>query len=468
MRINHNVTAQLANINLKKTNKKLSSSLESLSSGYKINSAADDAAGLAISKKMRTQIRALDQASRNAEDGTSIIQTAEGALSEIEAIIQRMRELSVQAANDTNILEDRESIQVEIDKLLEEVDRIGSTTEYNGKGLLDGSCTRVVTYDTNGLSTLSISEGVKAGDYKIKVTDLAEPASRQLVYSIPSEGVSTIYINGASIEISSKDLPEDAEAKIKDACDKLDIEIVGSANGGLTLDLQTRAKGKSQFINLDGAVDAACKGESRGENASCTLVSGFSDQVVCTEDGNNLLIEDSSGFKMQIAIETLSVAHGNRPAGSSAAEGNEATISVYDTGSMLLQIGANEHQTMAVDFPEVSCRTLKFKESSGTSLVNVCSREGASKAISTFDDAIRSVSGTRAQLGAYQNRLDSTVASLDISSENITGSMSRIIDTDMAAAMTNYTQESVLVQASTTILAQANNRPQQILSLLQS
>ena len=282
MRINHNVTAQLANINLKKTNKKLTSSLESLSSGYKINSAADDAAGLAISKKMRTQIRALDQASRNAEDGTSIIQTAEGALSEIEAIIQRMRELSVQAANDTNILEDRESIQVEIDKLLEEVDRIGSTTEYNGKGLLDGSCTRVVTYDTNGLSTLSISEGVKAGDYKIKVTDLAEPASRQLVYSIPSEGVSTIYINGASIEISSKDLPEDAEAKIKDACDKLDIEIVGSANGGLTLDLQTRAKGKSQFINLDGAVDAACKGESRGENASCTLVSGFSDQVVCS------------------------------------------------------------------------------------------------------------------------------------------------------------------------------------------
>ena len=180
---------------------------------------------------------------------------------------------------------------------------------------------------------------------------------------------------------------------------------------------------------------------------------------------------------MQIAVETLSVDHtstdasGNTitiPAGSSAALNNTVTISVYDTGSMLLQIGANEHQTMAVDFPEVSCRTLKFKESSGTSLVNVCSREGASKAISTFDDAIRSVSGTRAQLGAYQNRLDSTVSSLDISSENITESMSRIIDTDMAAAMTNYTQESVLVQASTSILAQANNRPQQILSLLQS
>lgn len=469
MRINHNVTAQLANINLKKTNKKLTSSLESLSSGYKINSAADDAAGLAISKKMRTQIRALDQASRNAEDGTSIIQTAEGALSEIEAIIQRMRELSVQAANDTNILEDRESIQVEIDKLLEEVDRIGSTTEYNGKGLLDGSCTRVVTYDTNGLSTLSISEGVKAGNYEIKLTALATPAVNTLSYTIPAEGVSTIYINEASIEIASTDTLADAEAKIKDACDKLDIEII-NGSGSNSLTLQTRAKGSSQFIKLEGAVgtESYTQGKNAEYNVNTSATSAFSSNVVCTSDGNNLLIEDSSGFKMQIAVETLSVAHGTTAAGSSAALNNTVTISVYDTGSMLLQIGANEHQTMAVDFPEVSCRTLKFKESSGTSLVNVCSREGASKAISTFDDAIRSVSGTRAQLGAYQNRLDSTVASLDISSENITESMSRIIDTDMAAAMTNYTQESVLVQASTTILAQANNRPQQILSLLQS
>lgn len=478
MRINHNVTAQLANINLKKTNKRLTSSLESLSSGYKINSAADDAAGLAISKKMRTQIRALNQASRNAEDGNSIIQTAEGALSEVEAIIQRMRELSVQAANDTNILEDRESIQVEIDKLLEEVDRIGSTTEYNGKGLLDGSCTRVVTYDTNGLSTLSISEGVKAGNYEITLTALATPAVNTLTYAIPAEGVSTIYINEASIEIASTDTLADAEAKIKDVCDKLDIEIT-NGSGTNSLELQTRAKGTSQFIKLDGAVGTISS--TQGTNAEYNVHSGgtsdFSNNVICTADGNNLLIEDSSGFKMQIAVETLSVDHtstdasGNTitiPAGSSAALNNTVTISVYDTGSMLLQIGANEHQTMAVDFPEVSCRTLKFKESSGTSLVNVCSREGASKAISTFDDAIRSVSGTRAQLGAYQNRLDSTVSSLDISSENITESMSRIIDTDMAAAMTNYTQESVLVQASTSILAQANNRPQQILSLLQS
>ncbi len=469
MRINHNVTAQLANINLKKTNKRLTSSLESLSSGYKINSAADDSAGLAISNKMRTQIRALDQASRNAEDGNSIIQTAEGALSELEAIIQRMRELSVQAANDTNILEDRESIQVEIDKMLEEIDRIGSTTEYNGKGLLDGSCTRVVTYSENGLSTLSISEGVKAGKYELEVTKLATPARNSLTYSIPSEGVSMLYINEAGIEIASTDTQADVEARIMDVCDKLDIEIT-SGSGSYTLNLETRATGTSQFIKLDG--DGITKSATKGENAEYNVTkggaTGFSNTVVCTADGNNLLIEDSSGFKMQIAVETLSVAHGTAGAGTSAALGTKVEISVYDTGSMLLQIGANEHQTMGVDFPEVSCRTLKFKESDGTSLVNVCSREGASKAISTFDDAIRSVSETRAQLGAYQNRLDSTVASLDISEENITESMSRIIDTDMAAAMTNYTQESVLVQASTSILAQANNRPQQILSLLQS
>ena len=197
MRINHNVTAQLANINLKKTNKRLTSSLESLSSGYKINSAADDSAGLAISNKMRTQIRALDQASRNAEDGTSIIQTAEGALSEVAALLQRMRELSVQAANDTNTLEDRDAIQVEVDKLLDEIDRIGSTTEFNGNGLLDGSFTRVVTYDTNGLSTLFLSEEVKAGEYELTINQKATSATLNATF--PATGTMMSVLSLARI-----------------------------------------------------------------------------------------------------------------------------------------------------------------------------------------------------------------------------------------------------------------------------
>ena len=444
MRINHNVTAQLANINLKKTNKRLTSSLESLSSGYKINSAADDSAGLAISNKMRTQIRALDQASRNAEDGTSIIQTAEGASSEVAALLQRMRELSVQAANDTNTLEDRDAIQVEVDKLQDEIDRIGSTTEFNGNGLLDGSFTRVVTYDTNGLSTLFLSEEVKAGEYELTINQKATSATLNTTF--PATG--TITINDVSIELG-----KDPQEEIRDACDKMGIDV--DFTGGNNMTLTTRATGSAQKITIGGDAPA---GNAAGTDAQIEF-SGDNldnDTVVYAEDGKNIIVKASSGFEIQVSVE------------DTATVGDKATVTVYDTGSMILQIGANEHQNIGVDFPEISCRTLMLKETDGTSLVNVCSQDGATKAISTFENAIRTVSEARSQLGAYQNRLDSTVDSLDVTSENLTGAMARIIDTDMAAAMTNYTQESVLVQASTSILAQANNRPQQILSLLQS
>lgn len=443
MRINHNVTAQLANINLKKTNKRLTSSLESLSSGYKINSAADDSAGLAISNKMRTQIRALEQSSRNAEDGTSIIQTAEGALSEVTALLQRMRELSVQAANDTNTLEDRDAIQIEIDKLLEEVDRIGSTTEFNGNGLLDGSFTRVVTYDQNGLSTLFLSDEVKAGEYELTVVDKATPATLTAAY--PPSG--TIKINDVSIEIEG-----DVQEKIQDVCDKMGIDA--DFTGGNTVTLTTRATGSAQKITVGGDIPAD---SAAGTDAEITLTGDdlAAGDTEYSADGKNVIVKSGSGFEMHIAVE------------DTAAPG-VAKVKVYDDGPMILQVGANEHQNIGVTFPEISCRTLGLKETDGTSLVNICSQDGASKAISTFENAVRTVSEARSQLGAYQNRLDSTIDSLDVTSENLTGAMSRIIDTDMAAAMTNYTQESVLVQASTSILAQANNRPQQILSLLQS
>lgn len=451
MRVNHNISAQLANVNLKKTNNRLSASLESLSSGYKINKAADDAAGIAISNKMRTQIRALDQASNNADDGQSIIQTAEGSLSEIEALLQRMRELSVQAANDTYIVDDRESIQKEIDELCDEVDRIASTTEFNGNGLLDGSCTRVVTYSENGYSSLALSGDVKAGTYTFELVQKAEPAVGTLNFTIPTEGTSTITINDVNITVSSTDTVDDVRSKVISYCDMLDIDVAGT---GASLTLQTRACGSAQSISIQGTDDDTTT-VSRGENAKISTVDGFTGGVVCTSDGKNVTIEDNSGFKMQLSVE------------DTATVGNEVHVVVYDTGSMILQIGANEHQNIAIDFPEVSCRTLQLRESDGTSLVNVCSQGGATKAITTFDDAIRSVSSTRSQLGAYENRLISTVSSLDISSENMTDAMSRIMDTDMATAMTNYTQESVLSQAATTMLAQANNRPQQILSLLQ-
>lgn len=452
MRINHNISAKLANVNLKRADTRTGSSLERLSSGYKINKASDDSSGMAISNRMRAQINALDQASRNAEDSQCIIQTAEGALSEIEALIQRMRELSVQAANDVYTIEDRDAAQKEINNLMNEVDRIASTTEFNGHGLLDGSLTRVVTYSENGFSSLSVSDQVKSGVYQVTVNGTATPATDTISYTIPAEGTNTISINGADITIEATDNDATVKQKVVDVCDKLGINVAD--NGGNSFTLTTDANGESQFIQVQEAGQPP-KAIVRGQNADVTAGSGFS-APTCVYDGNNVTILDDSGFKMQFAIE------------DSAPINTAVNVTVYDTGSMLAQIGANEHQDIAIDFMEVSCRTLKFKESDGTNLLNVCSQEGAGRAISIFDEAIRSVSSARTTLGAYQNRLDSTMSSLDVTVENLTDAMSRIRDTDMAAEMTDYTQMSVLSQAATSMLAQANNRPQQVMSLLQS
>lgn len=173
MRINHNISAQMANVNLKRTDSRLSSSLERLSSGYKINKAADDSAGMAITNKMRAQIRALDQASRNSQDGQSIIETAEGAMGEIETILQRVRELAVQTANDTYALEDREAVQKEVDELLDEVDRIATTTEFNGTALLDGSAARTFGSSNIDIKPVYTSMSVEKGDYKLTVDQVA-------------------------------------------------------------------------------------------------------------------------------------------------------------------------------------------------------------------------------------------------------------------------------------------------------
>lgn len=463
MRINHNISAQLANVNLKRADNRMTASLEQLSSGYKINKAADDAAGMAISNKMRSQIRALDQASRNADDGTSIIQTAEGALSEIESMLQRARELSVQAANDTYTVDDRYAVQKEIDQLLDEVDRIASTTDFNGTKLLDGTCNRVVTFDEIGMDSLGVSSSVLSGTYQVTVDALAEPAQGALSYSIPTQGTSTIKINDTSISISSTDTLDDVYDRVLSVCNMMGIDVAGGS-GNLTL--TTKALGVDQNMVLRSSNETADR-TVRGKDAEITLTdsatataageeSMFSGKESVRYNGNNITISDNSGFEMNLTLE------------EGIQAGDVRNITVYDTGSMKLQIGANEHQNIDIDFAEVSCRTLKLREEDGDNMVNVCSQEGATRAISAFDNAIQSISDYRSNLGAMENRLNSTISSLDISSENMTDAMSRIMDTDMAQAMTNYTQESVLSQAATSMLAQANNRPQQVMSLLQS
>lgn len=455
MRINHNISAQLANVNLKKVDRKLSSALEKLSSGYKITKAADDSAGLAISNKMRAQIRSLDQASRNSEDGQSIIQTAEGALSEVESILQRIRELAVQTANGTYTLEDRKAAQAEADTLMDEIDRIASTTEFNGKGLLDGSSQRVSIYSETGFSTIDMSSSVKQGTYKFTVDTAPSAASSSVTIAVPATG-STIYkINGESITIEATDTLEEALAKVSEVCDALGIDAQKDNGAADTLNLTTRILGEDQYISVQTPADTEPV-IRRGEDAKITLGDGFADTAtVRYMENGGVSVCDVSGFKMEFSID------------SDANTAGEKELRVFDAGAMQIQIGANESQDISIEFPRVDCETLMLRNKEGDNIVNINYQDGAERSITVMDNAIRRVSEVRTDLGAYQNRLESTTASLDVSSENMTESMSRIIDTDMAAGMTEYTQQSVLSQAATSILAQANNRPQQILSLLQ-
>ena len=442
MRINYNISAQMANVNLKKTDARLSSSLERLSSGYKINKAADDSAGMAITNKMRAQIRALDQASRNSEDGQSIIETAEGAMGEIENILQRVRELAVQTSNDTYALEDREAVQKEVDELLAEVDRIATTTEFNGTTLLDGSAARTFASSNIDIKPIYTSMSVEKGDYKLTVDQVAEPA--ELTVPLPSVP-SSITLNKTIIEFPAS-MNDDAVAeRLQAACDAMNIDM--ERNGG-SVTFKTRSTGSLEQITYS---DGTGEKVARGKEAEITLQDGFESTATYSSDGNLVTIRDNEGFEMQIETNVV----------------GQTELRVFDAGYMTVQIGANESQTLNMNFPEVSCLNLGLRSSDGKDKINLCTQYSSELALDSMDRAIKKVSGARSTLGSYQNRLETTTSSLDLSSQNITEAMSRIGDTDMADEMTKYTQNEVLSQAATSMLAQANNRPQQIMSLLQ-
>ena len=253
MQINHNISALIANAHLKNTNKALDKSMERLSSGFRINRAADDAAGMAISQKMKTQIAGLEQASRNASDGISVIQTAEGALGEVQAILQRARELSVQSANGTNTAEDRDAIQKEIDQLMQEVDRISTDTEFNTKSLLNGSIGRKSYSDKVEVSLISASESVATGDYVIKSITVGEVAELKgssignSNFTFEKEEVGNVVINGEIVEIKEGDTRNEAVQKIREACERANINLDSSSN---QLVFQTMEAGADQSITI--------------------------------------------------------------------------------------------------------------------------------------------------------------------------------------------------------------------------
>lgn len=480
MKINRNMSAVVANRQLLRTENKLSLSMGRLSSGYKINKAGDNPAGMAISSKMKAQIDGLDQAEANSDDGQSVLRIADGALNEVSNMLQRIRELSVQAANGTNSYSDRQSIQDEIDQLTQEVDRISTDTEYNKKTLLDGSAnTRVYVSGTHQDKTkfarsatrIDFSEEVLPGDYTVKVKTPAKQAEYKLdlsgLINDPDFDGGTVSINGVGIEYEKGMSADDVYKQLMSVADEIGCKIEKDPNNAGVYNITADNKGSKETLTIlmsdemahktgldqQGAVqnadDKSYKLVASGTDAEIELKDGFGSTVITNVEGNRVKITDKGGFSMDFLLS------------DDVQNGDTLTFDVTDVGAMTIQIGANQYQNMDVHIPEVSSESLYLDT------VNVAVNGGADKAISTMDAAIAKLSAVRSGIGAYTNRLEYASSSLAETQEDMTTAYSGLMDTDMASEMTEYTQQNILEQAAVSVLSQANDIPQQVLSLLQ-
>ena len=484
MKITRNLSAALTNRQLLRTENKLSLSMERLSSGYKINKAGDNPAGMAISHKMRAQINGLDQAETNAEDGQSVLRIADGALNEVSNMLQRMRELSVQAANGTNSYSDRQSIQDEIAQLTEEVDRISTDTEYNQQTLLDGSA-NVRSYakgmhNANGTSTvysqsvsrLDVSEQVLPGTYKLTVQNAATAAAGSLDFSNATQD-GTVTINNVSVDYKAGMNMEDFFQSLRQAAEEagyvVDAEedannqvngkfnIYSASKGSRETLSITVSNGLAQEVGLNGATQdpdsKAWTAQTTGTDATVKITepdgSGFDKSATYSAQGNRIKITDNGGFSIDFLLS------------DEAQPDDTIEFDVTDIGALSIQIGANQYQDMDVLIPEVSAKSLYLDT------VDVAVSGGADKALVTLDEAIAKLSSVRSGIGAYTNRLEYASSSLAETQEDMTNAYSGIMDTDMAEEMTEFTQQNVLEQASMSVLAQANDLPQMVLQLLQ-
>lgn len=474
MQINRNMSAVVANNQLLGIEERLSASIERLSSGLKINRASDNPSGMAISNKMKAQIDALDQAEANAADGISVVQIADGALNEVSSILQRIRELSVQAANGVNSFNDRQSMQDEVSELVKEVDRISSDTEYNTKKLLDGS-SNVRVYGENG-SRYQISEAVDAKVYSLNVEAVATQATVALNYEVPqADGMVTV--NGVGVEISTSMSREEYLEAVRNVASQAGCNVEISEDGTQMLivsDYYGYEEEVSVIVTEELAVasgitthadceyvedDKSYHVNTVGKDAVVTIptqldASGFTTTTTVECTGNRVVVTDNDGFSIDFLLDA------DYEPVADAANGN-FEIDVTDIGSLTIQIGANEYQTMDVRIDEISANTLYLDN------VDVAVKNGADRAMSILDDAIAKVSAARSRIGAFQNRLEYAETSLSSSVENITAAYSGLLDTDMAEEMTEYTQQNILNQAAISVLSQANELPQQVLSMLQ-
>ncbi len=435
MVVQHNLSAMNANRMLSSTTSSLSKSTEKLSSGYRINRAADDAAGLSISEKMRKQIKGLTQASSNAQDGISCVQTAEGALTEVHSMLQRMNELAVQAGNGTMSKDDRQNIQDEMDQLVSEIDRVSETTKFNETYLLKGD-------DVSNGNTKKYAEDDVIGSIDgVKVQAKGETAAKEL-----TDGAE-IKLGTVTVKSSNDTSFAIAEADVTKAENVVSVSSDGT-NTTVTLKDGTEKTDTKDAIQTTYGIETKAAGSAtiskslKAENTNATVTGNYTGNL------DNLKVGDAVNVKLTV--------------GSSG-----ATALSTSAKSLVLsfQVGAD---TTAENKIDVTMESMSAK-SIGIEGISVTGKTStnADKAVDTIGNAIKKVSSQRSALGAVQNRLEHTIANLDNVVENTTSAESRIRDTDMAEEMVAYSKNNILIQAGQSMLAQANQSNQGVLSLLQ-
>ncbi len=475
MVVQHNLRAMNANRMLGITTGVLSKSSEKLSSGYKINRAADDAAGLAISEKMRKQMRGLTQASSNAEDGISAVQTAEGALTEVHDMLQRMNELAVKAANGTNALSDRQTIQDEVDQLLTEIDRVAETTKFNEIYLLKGDANRVekyleakdagidgqlqdgATFATFTMNALKFGDSISIGGKQYQIGETKADGGIDKLQDMIKNPASVaagelITIDGVQYTVESDATTENADKNILTR-DKIAEKVVEQSS--------VLYKGKTYHIMKDEKSANGANGSDGVDDVDASIIDATTAYSMIRQE---LALANSIGAKAggNAVVKEVNTDTEGKAIFKIEQKGK---YDVQEALNFQLHVGADADMTNkigvtidALDTRGLGINGLNVKDSTGAS---------ATYAIDSIAEAIAHVSKQRSMLGAVQNRLEHTINNLDNVVENTTAAESQIRDTDMATEMVKYSNANILQQAGQSMLAQSNQANQGVLSLLQ-
>ena len=498
--INTNIASLNAQRNLNQTQGEANTALERLSSGLRINSAKDDAAGLAISERFTAQINGLNQATRNANDGISLAQTAEGALDESTSILQRIRELGVQSANATNSASDRQALQSEVNQLKEELERIATTTEFNGLKLLDGSFqAQKFQAGPNENQSISVSiTGARNTDLANNTVSGANTYARQGTGSITSPAQSSPAANtigaqqisissslgSADVDIEAGDTAEKIAASVNEKIEDTGVEAKArtsmelfnlSGTGTVTLDLSSDDDGETATVSaqIDDTDDLSPLAREINAASGTTGIEAEVDGGKLTliqSEGKDILLDDFTSNATNAEIEANGSAETNTitlQSGAGSNDSTRATGEITFDSSTSFAVSSNKEPNNEGSILNEAANTAVGSTKEDVSGIDISSFENATDSLAIVDAALENISNIRADLGAIQNRLESTINNLSATSENLSAARSRIEDADFAKESAELSRTQTLQQAGLSVLSQANQRPQQVLQLLQ-